>query len=166
MSSLPSEPSTEENEGINLCPATLNMIYSHLDENNGGIHSGEINPRDSWDDIIMLLSLESGGDQLNTSTIENEGQQVVDNSHPIVGIDGEDIIYDSFYDDSIYEGYGWVIDTEGDPSLLEKEESETIKEIKGDLKDLMEIYFDLSEYIPSGKYVSLMDKLKGMYDKL
>ena len=60
----------------------------------------------------------------------------------------------------------YEIDTVGDPSLLNKEETEEVKDIKKDFKELMDLSFEFKEKISSGDFVSMMDKMKEMYDKL
>ena len=59
----------------------------------------------------------------------------------------------------------YEIDTEGDPSLLE-DDTDTSSEIKTGLKDLMDMFFEVKGYIPNGNYISLMDKMKDIYDRL
>jgi len=60
----------------------------------------------------------------------------------------------------------YEIDTVGDSSLLDKEETEEVKDIKKDFKELMDLSFEFKENISSGEFVTMMDKMKKMYDKL
>ncbi|MBI52120.1 MAG: hypothetical protein CL779_02750 [Chloroflexi bacterium] len=65
-------------------------------------------------------------------------------------------------------GNEYEIDTEGDQSLVEELEEGVcdFKDLKEDIKELMDISFELSENIPNGPYVSMMNKMKAIYNRI
>ena len=69
----------------------------------------------------------------------------------------------------------YVIDTDGDSTLIENipnEEPDEFEEdshdpsnnVKINLKEIMEILYEFNDIIPEGKYIDIMDKLKETYD--
>lgn len=68
----------------------------------------------------------------------------------------------------IWNVYGdqFEIDTEGDPSLVDSEDTQEVKDIKASFKDVMDDFFELSEDISEGKYLSIVNKLNSIYQSL
>lgn len=63
-------------------------------------------------------------------------------------------------------GDQYEIDTEGDPSLIDREETQEVKDIKASFKDVMDDFFELSGEISEGKYLTIVDKLNAIYQSL
>ena len=68
----------------------------------------------------------------------------------------------------IWNVYGdqFEIDTEGDPSLIDREDTQEVKDIKSSFKEVMDDFFELSEDISEGKYLSIVNKLNAIYQSL
>ena len=68
----------------------------------------------------------------------------------------------------IWNTYGdqYEIDTEGDPSLIDREDTQEVKDIKASFKEVMDDFFELSEDISEGKYLSIVNKLNAIYQSL
>lgn len=68
----------------------------------------------------------------------------------------------------LWNVYGdqYEIDTEGDASLVDREDTQEVKDIKASFKDVMDDFFELSGDIPEGKYLSIVDKLNSIYQSL
>lgn len=116
----------------------------------------------------FVLCPECDGEEDMVPYIEDTSEEnTIENPHPC-RFCGEFGHPDYECPTGLWDVYGdeWVIDTECDSSLIEREESEKIIEIKGGLKELMDISYDLTEYIPNGLYISITEMIKVMYDKL
>ena len=65
-------------------------------------------------------------------------------------------------DEETYRGE-YEIDTEGDPDLLDDEETKTTKET---MKEVMDEMFEVSTDIPENTYMNIVNKMKQVYERL
>lgn len=60
----------------------------------------------------------------------------------------------------------YVIDTNGDPTLIETENTVVGQGLKAEFKDIMDDFFKFSESIPEWEYISIVNKMKSVYEKI